>query len=180
MKTNPERHIVAALDDAMKARGWPAIELHGLPICYARNIAVTPYFRCSSLEPKAQGEYAIDGAFGIIHQEFEVALMKNRFRQPLEPGFAVILNLLNLPGLCKKRFIASESVLEKDVADFATAAATVLDGMPQTESDLKAAIEKDVLCGLEWNAFSGYSHRSKFRVLQEFLATRKTDPAAQP
>jgi hypothetical protein len=168
-KRDSEHQIVASLNDALKARGWLAMALQGLPIAYARESVVTPYFVCSSITTKPYGKYTIDGAVGVIHQRFEAAWMKNPDRKPLQPGFAAVLDILNFPDLRNKRFISPDTSLETDVANFAAAVADILDAMPQDERTLIAAYEAKKLCEFEWNAVSGYSYRTKFQALQEFI-----------
>lgn len=170
MKKDPEHQIVVSLNAGLMARGWPAMALHGLPMCYARDTTVTPYFVCSSITAKPYGKYTIDGAIGIIHQEFEVAWMKNKNRKPLQPGFAAVLDILNFSDLRDKRFISLDTSLETDVAKFAAAVADVLDSMPQDEQALIAAHDTNVLHGIAWSAFSGYAYRAKFEALQEFIS----------
>jgi hypothetical protein len=170
MKQDPEHRIVVLLNATMKARGWPTISLCGLPLSYARDMTVTPYFSCSSIAPKPYGKYTIEGAVGVIHQGFEANWMKKGDRKPREPGFAVVLDVLNLPALRKKRHISPDSQLEVDVESFCSAVADVLDRMPHDERELVAAHEKNELYGLPWSAFSGYAYRTKFQAFQEFIS----------
>ena len=169
MKRDSEHRIVVLLNAALKGRGWPAIRLCGLPLAYAKDRVVTPYFSCSSIPLKPYGKYTIEEVIGVIHQGFEVNWMTNKNRRPQEPGFAAILDILNLPDLRARRRISSDSQLEADVESFCSALTDVLDRMPQNEQELVVVYGKSDMGGIPWDTFSGYAYRAKFQAFQEFI-----------
>ena len=170
MKSDVEHRIIRAMNAAMRAQGWPSLSLCDLPLCYAKNTPVTPYFLCSEVPLRPYGKYTIDGAIGVIHQGFETLWMQNPDRKPVQPGFAVLLNVLNVPDLHDKRLIPPDGPVEASVDSFCVAVANLLNRMPHDERELVAAHEKDELCGFRLNAFSGYAYRTKFHAFREFVA----------
>lgn len=171
MKRDQERRIVVSMNSAMKMRAWSLASLCDLPSCYVRSSStVTPYFFCSNIALKPYDKYAIEGSIGVIHQGFEAAWMKNESRHPKQPGFAVILDILNIGNLRNKRHISLDSHLEEDVESFIGSVADILDGMPQSERELIVAHERNELGGVPWSSFSGYAYRTKFQALTEYLS----------
>jgi hypothetical protein len=138
-------------------------------LAYAKDNVVTPYFSCSSILRKPDGSHTIEGGIGVIHQGFEVNWMANKNRSPQAPGFAAVLNINNLPDLQDGRYISADSQLEADVERFCSVLTDVLDRMPQNEQELVAAYGRRDMGGIPWDAFSGYSYRTKFQAFQEFI-----------
>jgi hypothetical protein len=169
MKRDSEHRIVVLLNAALTVRGWPAIRLCGLPLAYAKDRVVTPYFSCSSIPLKPYGKYTVEGVVGVIHQGFEANWVTNKNRSPQQPGFAAMHNILNLPHVGAKRYISTDSQLEVNVESFCSALTDVLDRMPQNEQELVAAFGKGEMGGIPWDAFSGYAYRTKFQAFQEFV-----------
>jgi hypothetical protein len=132
MKDDAEHRIVRTMNASMRAQGWPLLTLCGLPLSYAKSTIVTPYFCCSDISWKPYGKYAIEGVIGVVYPGFEVLWMENPERKPIQPGFGVILNILNIPELRERRYVA-QTQLEADVAGFCTSVVTMLNGMPQDE-----------------------------------------------
>jgi len=97
--------------------------------------------------------------------------MTNENRRPKEPGFAAVLDILNLPDLRAKRHISIDGQLEADVEGFCSVLTGVLDKMPQNEQELVAAYGKSDMGGIPWDTFSGYAYRTKFQAFQEFIAS---------
>ena len=114
-------------------------------------------------------QYTIEGVIGVIHQGFEALWMKNEERQPRQPGFAAVLNILNVPELRERRYIATDTRLESDVESFCEKLADILDRMPHDERELILAVESEKLCGFPLSAFSGYADRTKFHALMQVL-----------
>ena len=168
MKLDGENRIIRAMNTALKAQGWLPLSLCGLPICYAKNLPVTPYFFRSDVSIGPSGGYAIEGAIGIIDQEFEALWARDEGRAPKSPGFGVLLNILNVPKLQRRRHVSIDTQLEARVEDFCGTLAGVLATMPHDERGLLAALEKEQLGGFQLKAFSGYAYRSKFNAFWEF------------
>lgn len=170
MKLDGEHRIVRAMNSMMRAHGWSLLALCELPLCYSKNLAVTPYFLCSEISLQPDGKYAITGSIGVIHQEFEKLWVQKAERQPKSPGFGVILDLLNLRELRQKRYVAAGAELEAQVNEFCTVVVDYLARMPHDERGLISAFENNELCGLPLKAFSGYAYRSKFTAFWEFVS----------
>jgi len=173
MKLDGEHRIVRAMNFALKTEGWSPLALCGLPLCYSKNLAVTPYFLCSDISLRSSGKYAISGSIGVIDQEFEQLWVQKEARQPKLPGFGVILDILNLRELQQRRHVTVDDQLEAQVDDFCAAVVDCLAGMPHDERQLISALEKNELCDLPLKAFSGYAYRSKFTAFWEFVSQRR-------
>lgn len=63
----------------------------------------------------------------------------------------------------------TESQLERDVESFCAALTEILERLPQNEQELVTAYGKREMGGVPWDAFSGYSYRTKFQAFQEFI-----------
>ena len=163
------KRIVGVMNVTLQARGWSPLALCGLPLCYSKNRAVSPYFLLSELVPGHSGDYTIDGAIGVIDQEFEKLWAQNDERQPRSPGFGVILSILNLPELHLKRHLTINAQLEVQIDSFCAAVGDRLARMPHDESGLVSALESGELCGFPLKAFAGYAYRSKFTAFWEFV-----------
>lgn len=170
MKLDGEHRIVRAMNATMRAQGWPLLALCELPLCYSKDLAVTPYFLCSEISPRPDGKYAISGSIGVIHQEFEKLWLQNVDRQPKMSGFGVVLDILNLRELRQGRYVSIGAQLEAQVDDFCAAVVGHLAGMPHDERELISALERNELCGFPLKSFSGYAYRSKFTAFWEFVS----------
>ena len=49
MISDAEKRIVRAMNTAMSRPGWKLLSVCGLPLSYAKELPVTPYFHCSEV-----------------------------------------------------------------------------------------------------------------------------------
>src|SRR6185437_11330809 len=130
-----ERQIVQAIDAAMRARGWPRVELCGLLPAYANDTIVTPYFHCSGVPLRSFGDFAVEGIIGLIHQGFERLWIRDPNRTPREQGFGFFLNTVNWAELRDKMYVNPNGDLQLEVEAFCSATASILNTMPRDEPD---------------------------------------------
>jgi hypothetical protein len=153
----------------MAAAGWPPLSLHGLPVAYAKDQLVTPYFCCYDIEKRPYGAYAIEGLFGVIHQEFEEIWRTHPDHDPEYEPFAMGLYIANFRDL---DWILSDDPSSNDIAIFCDAVVRILNDFPSDEIQLVTALESNAVHGFKFEAFIGVSNRSKFAALVEFLRQR--------
>lgn len=164
-----QRLIVQAIGLKMEPLGWPLRRQPGLPLCYARDSRVTPFFGYVNFPRRSFGSYVVEGVVGVIHQAFEELWMQDPNREPKEPGFGFGLYTANLSELREKRYIPCDAPLEAAVAALCSAVSAILARMPADEHQLIDAFARNDLLGFEIRAFSGYSHRTKFQAFEEFV-----------
>lgn len=164
-----QRLIVQVIGLKMESLGWRLRRQPGLPPCYARDTRVTPFLSYVNLPRRESGNYLIEGVVGVIHQAFEELWMQNPNREPKEPGFGCSLYTANLREVQEKRYIPCDAPLEGPVSALCSALSAILERMPADEHQLIEAFERNDLLGFEVRAFSGYSHRPKFRAFEEFV-----------
>jgi hypothetical protein len=120
----------------------------------------------------AYGKYVIEGLIGVIHQEFEKVWLANPSREPQEQGFGMGLHLANFNELGPKMYIPCDDPTTDDIAMFCDAIVQILSDFPSDEMQLVNSLEKNNVHGFRFDAFAGYSYRSKFDAFVEFLRRR--------
>ena len=169
--------VLKSIDSQMTAHGWPLQSLCGLPPAHARSTVVTPYFHCWSVAPRSFGSFAVEGAIGVIHQEFEREWMHDAQHEPRAPGFAAILHASNFSDLREKLYVPTTSDVGAEVEQLCTAVADILGSLPGNEAQLVAAFRKNELAGFPVDSFAGYAYRQKFAAFKRFVSHLRSDTA---
>jgi hypothetical protein len=160
--------ILASLSEAMLARGWSLQSFSGLPEVFAKTELVTPYYGIGDIRPFKDGWYALGGHVGVLHQDFEEVCAERAGNDGQQPLLTTCLLIANLAALREVAYVRASSLAE-DMDRFVTVVTEILNKMPQSEGELKAAFEKGQLCGRPIEDFSGWSQRAKFAEFRQFV-----------
>ena len=162
--------IAASVSSKMAERGWPLRSICGLPAAYCREAPVTPYFVHSGSQKRPFGAFAIYGALGLIHKEFEAHWARSASRdRHQQEGFGLLLNIANVELLRRSSYIPMEGPYEDHVGAFCSAAVAVLEKLPQSEAELIQAFATNNLGGFPLDSYAGHVWHTKFQAFKRFM-----------
>jgi len=177
------RALKAELYSQLAAHGWRLQTLCGMPECCARDQLVTPFYVCSSVIARGGGVFHVEGAVGLIHQQFEEAWAARADRDPEEPGFGLIVLAANIDELRGYQMIDTARPLEQQTEALSRAIVQVLTEMPQNERELVAEFSDGKMFGLpvEFLSMPWFQMKcSSFKEFVEGLSASAADASHRP
>jgi len=168
------------LTKQLASDGWMLQSLCNLPVSYCRPSTVTPYFFCSDIRTGFNCErYVMEGAVGVIHQEFEKVWSQQKTKNPRDrTPFCTAVHVENVRALHDTRMLRSRK-LTLDLGKFSQALIHLLARIPSDEHSLVEAFRLGSMAGIPINRF-GFNSQAKFRTFCEWVKARpsQTQPQA--
>jgi hypothetical protein len=160
--------ILDSFDAAMCRGGWSKHSFSGLPQVFAKAELVTPFYGLPDIRRLKDSWYGLGGCVGVIHQEFEEIWAARDEKRAERNLFPVVLLIVNIKSLAEIAYVGADT-LAADIERFVAAVTATLETMPKSEGELKAAVQKGVLCGRPIEDFSRWSQRRKFAELRRYI-----------
>jgi hypothetical protein len=147
-----KRSIDEALDRSFEALHWKRMRLCHMPPAFARDVDVSPIFLARP--QRSSGHYRIDGHIGVVCQPFErsyiaqFGLPKASGRPHNRPWFA--WHIANIDILRNAQYVESEV----EIHEFCKLAASCLEWLPHSVTDLQNAFTKGRVLSHPWEQWS--------------------------